>query len=124
MAVMATAVVVAVVGRLRNRRFVPFAHALLLLGSAVLGTVVSLVVSLQGMYFTTNLRLLFQRAGVMAPVSHVKAWMALLALLWGLSLLAAAWLVWRNRLDATDDPGGRWRPMHLPGEPEAPRAAP
>jgi hypothetical protein len=73
-------------------------HALLLVGTGILGTVVSLVVCLHGMYFTTDLSLLFQRAGVMAPVAHVKAWLAGLAVLWTLALGGAAWLSWR-RLD-------------------------
>jgi uncharacterized membrane protein len=101
MAVMATAAVAAIVQRLRFRP-VAFTHALLLVGTGILGTVVSLVVSLHGMYFTTDWTLLFQRAGVMAPVAHVKAWMSVLAALWTLALAGAAWLSWRRLGPAVD----------------------
>ncbi|HJR26799.1 MAG TPA: glycosyltransferase family 39 protein [Acidimicrobiales bacterium] len=101
MAVMAAASLGAVRRRLRLQG-VPALHAALLVGSAVLGTVVSLVVALHGMYFTTDWTTLFQRAGIMAPVAHVKAVLALVALLWTAAIAGAALLVWRRVEGATD----------------------
>jgi hypothetical protein len=94
MAVMAAASLGAVRRRLRLRG-VPALHAVLVVGSAVLGTVVSLAVCLHGMYFTTDWTTLFQRAGIMAPVAHVKAVLALIAVLWVAAIAGAAALVGR-----------------------------
>ena len=101
MAVMAAASLGAVAARLRLRG-VPQLHALLLVGSGILGTVVSLAVCLHGMYFTTDWTTLFQRAGIMAPVAHIKAVLAVLAVLWTAAIAGAAWLAWR-RLDPPAD---------------------
>ena len=107
MAVMAAASLGAVRRRLALRG-VPTLHAVLLVGSAVLGIVVSLAVCLHGMYFTTDWTTVFQRAGIMAPVAHVKAVLALVGLLWAGAIGGAAWLAWRRleRPTGAAVPGG------------------
>jgi 4-amino-4-deoxy-L-arabinose transferase-like glycosyltransferase len=103
LAVMLTAALVVVQRRLAPRHAAA-GHAAFLVLAGALGVVVSLAVSAHAMYFTTDWTLVFQRAGIVAPVSRPKAWLAVLGLLWVAATLAAAWLVARRRLDDEDAP--------------------
>jgi hypothetical protein len=64
-------------------------------GLAGLGVVVSQVVSAHANYFTTSTTLLFQRAGIVAPLAHVKAYVAALAVVWAGLMGAVVWLLVR-----------------------------
>jgi 4-amino-4-deoxy-L-arabinose transferase-like glycosyltransferase len=78
-------------------------HAAFLVLAGAFGVVVSLVVSSHAMYFTTDWTLLFQRAGVVAPVARPKAWLAALGALWLVALAGAVVVVLRS--DPDREPG-------------------
>lgn len=101
LAVMLTAALAAVGDRFRPLRPARF-HAGLLAATAVIGVGAALAMNLRATYFTTDLALTFRRAGVIAPVTHPKAWLALLAVGWTAVLAGAAWQLLTDRIGDPD----------------------
>jgi 4-amino-4-deoxy-L-arabinose transferase-like glycosyltransferase len=86
-----------------HRRWRPGARAqralegAFVVGLGVLGVLVSEVVSAHAVYFTTRTTLLFQRAGIVAPLAHVKAYLAALLVIWLAAMVAVVWGIVRAR---------------------------
>jgi hypothetical protein len=57
---------------------------------------VAVVIDLRGQYQTSSWGLLFQRAGVVAPVAHPKAWLLLIAVGWAAAVVGAIGVVGRT----------------------------
>jgi hypothetical protein len=90
LAVMLTAALAAIGDRFRPLRPERF-QAALLPATALIGVATALAMNLRATYFTSDLALTFRRAGVIAPVTHAKAWLVLLVLGWIGVVAAAAW---------------------------------
>lgn len=69
---------------------------------ALLGVWGSFAFAQRAFYFTSDVTLAFQRAGIVAPVSHPKAWLALLFVAWiALLVQVLRWLASERRLAST-----------------------
>jgi 4-amino-4-deoxy-L-arabinose transferase-like glycosyltransferase len=96
LSVMVIAALVAIRSRVRMpARASRWVQAGLVVGLGGMGVVVSQVVSAHAMYFTTDAKLLFQRAGIVAPVPHLKVWVVLLAMLWTAAMATVVMLLAR-----------------------------
>ena len=89
LAVGAVGAIAVIVQRLGLQRTLATAAVPLFATMAAFGIGASFLVAQQAAYFTSDAPLAFQRAGIVAPVTHPKAWLLVLSITW-LALLALA----------------------------------
>jgi 4-amino-4-deoxy-L-arabinose transferase-like glycosyltransferase len=77
----------------RLRRIPQWAVAVAVAGLVGGGVGVSFFEAMRGVYDTSSLSVMIDRAGIVAPVSHPARWLAAIGLLWIVTLAATSWAV-------------------------------